>query len=108
MLPLRWICPKKESRLSQRSRPEGGVKATSVGFRTEPTNVRNGRTHARAPSSISRTETIRGEIDAVFTEGRPPANCLKDVARPGTRPIIQSALETEVDEFLGRARYQHA
>ncbi|WP_327373087.1 IS256 family transposase [Streptomyces sp. NBC_01216] len=57
---------------------------------------------------VSPTETIRGEIDAVFAEGRPLADCLEDVARLGARLIIQSALEAEVDEFLGRARYQRA
>ncbi|MFI0908672.1 IS256 family transposase [Streptomyces sioyaensis] len=57
---------------------------------------------------VSPTETIRGEIDAVFAEGRPLADCLEDVARLGARLIIQSALEAEVEEFLGRARYQRA
>lgn len=57
---------------------------------------------------VSPTEVIRGEIDAVFAEGRPLADCLEDVARLGARLIIQSALEAEVDEFLGRARYQRA
>ncbi|MEU5431553.1 transposase [Streptomyces olivoreticuli] len=55
---------------------------------------------------VSPTEAIRTEIDAVFAEGRPLADCLEDVARLGARLIIQSALEAEVEEFLGRARYQ--
>lgn len=33
---------------------------------------------------------------------------LQDVARLGTRLIIQAAVEAEVTEFLGRARYQRA
>ncbi|MGX1559966.1 IS256 family transposase, partial [Streptomyces rubiginosohelvolus] len=57
---------------------------------------------------VSPIEEIRGEIDAVFAEGRPLAECLEDVARLGARLIIQSALEAEVEEFLGRARYQRA
>lgn len=39
---------------------------------------------------VSPTETIRGEIDALFAEGRPLADCLEDVARLGARLIIQS------------------
>ena len=33
---------------------------------------------------------------------------LEEVARLGARLIIQTALEAEVTEFLGRARYQRA
>ncbi|MFD9819409.1 IS256 family transposase [Streptomyces violascens] len=57
---------------------------------------------------VSPTEAIRSEIDAVFAEGRPLAECLEDVARLGARLIIQSAMEAEVDEFLGPARYERA
>ncbi|MFK0297560.1 transposase, partial [Streptomyces sp. NPDC090442] len=76
-------------------------------FRTEPTKV---RTEGPTPVTrrVSPIQAIRTEIDAVFAEGRPLADCLEDVARLGARLIIQSALEAEVDEFLGRARYQRA
>ncbi|MGW5119317.1 IS256 family transposase [Streptomyces noursei] len=57
---------------------------------------------------VSPTEAIHAEIDAVFAEGRPLADCLEQVARLGAKLIIQTALEAEVDEFLGRARYQRA
>jgi putative transposase len=58
------------------------------------------------PSRVSPTEKIRGEIDALFGSGRDLAEVLEDVARLGARLIMQAAVEAEVDEFLGRTRYQ--
>ncbi len=58
------------------------------------------------PSRVSPTEKIRGEIDALFGSGRDLAEVLEDVARLGARLIMQAAVEAEVDQFLGRARYQ--
>jgi putative transposase len=58
------------------------------------------------PSRVSPTEKIRAEIDALFGSGRDLAEVLEDVARLGARLIMQAAVEAEVDEFLGRARYQ--
>jgi len=55
---------------------------------------------------VSPTEKIRYEIDALFTEGMDLAKTLEQVARLGARLIIQTAVEAEVEEFLGRARYQ--
>jgi putative transposase len=55
---------------------------------------------------VSPTEKIRTEIDALFGSGRDLAEVLEDVARLGARLIMQTALEAEVEEFLGRARYQ--
>lgn len=57
---------------------------------------------------VSPTEKIRHEIDALFTEGIDLAKTLEQVARLGARLIIQTAVEAEVAEFLGRARYQRA
>jgi putative transposase len=57
---------------------------------------------------VSPTEKIRHEIDALFTEGIDLAKALEQVARLGARLIIQAAVEAEVEEFLGRARYQRA
>jgi putative transposase len=57
---------------------------------------------------VSPTEQIRDEIDALFTDDRDLVDVLEDVARLGARLIIQTALEVEVTEFLGRARYQRA
>jgi transposase-like protein len=58
------------------------------------------------PSRVSPTDKIRAEIDALFGSGRDLAEVIEDVARLGARLLIQTAVEAEVDEFLGRARYQ--
>jgi putative transposase len=58
------------------------------------------------PSRVSPTDKIHAEIDALFGSGRDLAEVLEDVARLGARLIMQTAVEAEVDEFLGRARYQ--
>src|SRR3954463_3355656 len=61
--------------------------------------------YARAITSIPDREDP-GEIDALFGSGRDLAEVLEDVARLGARLIMQAAVEAEVDQFLGRARYQ--
>jgi transposase-like protein len=58
------------------------------------------------PSRVSPTDRIRAEIDALFGSGRDLVEIVEDVARLGARLLIQTAVETEVDEFLGRARYE--
>jgi putative transposase len=58
------------------------------------------------PVRVSPTDKIRGEMDALFGSGRELAEILEDVARLGARLIMQAAMEAEVEEFLGRARYQ--
>jgi putative transposase len=60
------------------------------------------------PVRVSPTEKIRAEIDALFDGERELGEVIEDVARLGARLIIQTALETEVEVFLGRARYQRA
>jgi transposase-like protein len=57
---------------------------------------------------VSPTVRIRGEIDALFDGQRELAEIIEDVARLGARLIIQTAVEAEVEVFLGRARYQRA
>jgi transposase-like protein len=57
---------------------------------------------------VSPTDRIRGEIDALFDGSREIGEVIEDVARLGARLIIQTALEAEVDVFLGRARYRRA
>ncbi len=42
----------------------------------------------------------------LFGSGRELSEVLEDVARLGARLIMQAAVEAEVAEFLGRARYQ--
>ena len=58
------------------------------------------------PSRVSPTDRIRTEIDALFEGGRELGEIIEDVARLGARLIIQTAVEAEVDVFLGRTRYQ--
>jgi putative transposase len=57
-------------------------------------------------SGVSPTERIRAEIDALFAADRDLASILEDVGRLSVRLVMQAALEAEVTEFLGRARYQ--
>ena len=57
---------------------------------------------------VSPAGRIRGEIDALFAADRDLVGILEDVARLGARLLIQAAVEAEVTEFLGRARYQRA
>ena len=52
------------------------------------------------------TERARAEIDERFASDRHLASMLEDVARLTVRLLMQTALEAEVEEFLGRARYQ--
>ncbi|MBA2529300.1 MAG: IS256 family transposase [Euzebyales bacterium] len=54
---------------------------------------------------VSPTDRIRSDIDVMFAEGRDMGEVLEDVARLGARLILQTALEAEVTEFLGRERY---
>jgi hypothetical protein len=58
------------------------------------------------PSRVSPTERIRADIDALFGSGRDLVEIVEDVARLGARLLIQTAVEAEVDEFLGRTRYE--
>jgi len=44
----------------------------------------------------------------LFDGSRGLAEIIEDVARLGARLIIQTAVEAEVEVFLGRARYQRA
>jgi putative transposase len=55
---------------------------------------------------VSPTEQIRARIDALFDSSRGLVEMIEDVARCGAQLIIQTAVEAEVTEFLGRARYQ--
>ena len=54
---------------------------------------------------VSPTDRIRDEIDGLFAADRDLGEVLEDVARVGARLILQTALEAEVTEFLGRDRY---
>jgi transposase-like protein len=55
---------------------------------------------------VSPVERIRAEIHQLFSCDRDLASILEDVARLSVRLVFQTALEAEVAEFLGRARYE--
>ena len=55
---------------------------------------------------VSPTERIRAEIDSLLHAGLGLAGMLEQVGRVGTRLIMQIAMESEVDAFLARSRYQ--
>jgi putative transposase len=55
---------------------------------------------------VSPNGGIRAEIDALFASDHDLASTLEDVARLTVWLMMQTAIEAEVDEFLGRARYQ--
>jgi transposase-like protein len=48
---------------------------------------------------------LRAEIDQVFAGSGDLSGAIEQVARLGARLLLQSALEAEVTEFLGRERY---
>ena len=55
---------------------------------------------------VSPTERIRAQIDELFATEGDLGETLERVARLGARLLLQSALEAEVTEFLGRGRYE--
>lgn len=57
---------------------------------------------------LSPLERIRAEIDELFASDQPLGEILEQVARASVRLVLQTALEAEVTEFLGRDRYQRA
>jgi putative transposase len=54
---------------------------------------------------VSPTERIHAQIDELFASEGDLRLVLEEVARLGARLLLQSALEAEVTEFLGRDRY---
>jgi putative transposase len=55
---------------------------------------------------VSPTERLRAQIDELFASERDLTTVLEDVARLSVRLMMQTAVEAEVDAFLGRARYE--
>ena len=56
---------------------------------------------------VSPLERVRAEIDDLFGSDRDLGEVLEEVARLGVRLLMQTAIEAEVTEFLGRERYAH-
>ncbi|MGH9054432.1 MAG: IS256 family transposase [Acidimicrobiales bacterium] len=54
---------------------------------------------------VSPIERVRADIDQLFASDRELGEVLEEVAHLGVRLLIQTALEAEVTEFLGRERY---
>lgn len=56
---------------------------------------------------VTSSERLRAEVDEVFAGGADLATAIEQVARIGAR-LLQTALEAEATEFLGRERYARA
>ena len=54
---------------------------------------------------VSPIERVRADIDQLFASDRELGEVLEAVAHLGVRLLMQTALEAEVTEFLGRQRY---
>jgi transposase-like protein len=55
---------------------------------------------------VTATDRVRAEIDGLFADpDRELGEVLEEVARLSVRLVMQTALEAEVTEFLGRERY---
>ncbi len=52
------------------------------------------------------SERLRHELDALIANSGELADPIEEIGRLGARLIIQQALEDELTEFLGRARYE--
>ena len=55
---------------------------------------------------VSPIDRIHDQIDVLYASGRPLGEVIEETARLGARLLLQQAMEAEVDEFLGRGRYQ--
>jgi len=55
---------------------------------------------------VSPIERIRAQIDELFASEGDLGQVLEEVARRASRLLLQTALEAEVTEFLGRDRYE--
>jgi putative transposase len=55
---------------------------------------------------VSPSERLRAQIDELFCSDQELTSVLEDVGRLTVRLLMQQAVEAEVDEFLGRKRYE--
>lgn len=58
------------------------------------------------PPRVSPIQHVRAEIDRTLHAGADVPDTLEAVAHFGARLLLQTALEAEVSEFLGRERYE--
>src|SRR5438270_4650359 len=91
---------------SARSRRVPGVNEDGRRFSSKPPS------HEEGPTPVSKrvtpSERLRAEVDEVFAGGADLVTAIEQVARIGARLLLQTALEAEATEFLGRARYARA
>lgn len=57
---------------------------------------------------VSPADRVRDQIDQLFSSDRDLVDVLEEVGRLGVRLLMQTAVEAEVTEFLGRDRYVRA
>jgi putative transposase len=57
---------------------------------------------------VAPSAALEAAIDELLSEGLGNADRLAEVGRLGARLVLQRALEEEVADFLGRARYERA
>lgn len=58
------------------------------------------------PQRVSPIEAIRAQINELFASGQELGSVLEEVGRLSVRLMMQTAIEAEVDAFLGRGRYE--
>src|SRR3954451_14017090 len=81
-------------------------------MRTGVGSSRDRQVNEKEPTPVSKrvtpSERLRAEVDEVFAGGADLASAIEQVAQLGARLLLQTALEAEVSEFLGRERYARA
>src|SRR5436305_12613062 len=79
---------------------------------TDVGSSRDDQANEKEPTPVSKrvtpSERLRAEVDEVFAGGADLATAIEQVARIGARLLLQTALEAEATEFLGRERYGRA
>src|SRR5438105_4269145 len=79
---------------------------------TDVGSSRDDQANEKEPTPVSKrvtpSERLRAEVDEVFAGGADLATAIEQVARIGARLLLQTALEAEATEFLGRERYARA
>ena len=58
-----------------------------------------------ASTRVSPSERFRAQVDELFASGQELGQVLEEVGRLAVKLLLQTALEAEATEFLGRDRY---
>lgn len=76
---------------------------------TDVGSSQDDQVNEKEPTPVSKrvtpSERLRAEVDEVFAGGADLATAIEQVARIGARLWLQTAIEAEATEFLGRERY---